>query len=231
MHELLEIGRRFGIPVIEDAAEAIGSIYFGQRAGSIGKFAVFSFHGSKTITTGEGGMFVTSDAELYERVLTLSNHGRDKNETRMFWPREVGFKYKMSNIQAALGCAQLSRVDDLVRKRQSNLEIYKNALLTLNSVSMNPDQNDCENGAWMPTLIATADQASLKKAFGVLRGNGIDVRPFFAPLSSLKFFGQRSQNKVAERLNNYGLNLPSYFDMEPIEIDFVISGVKQSFRI
>ncbi|MEP6907273.1 MAG: DegT/DnrJ/EryC1/StrS family aminotransferase, partial [Pseudoxanthomonas sp.] len=98
---LLQIGKRHGIPVIEDAAEAIGSIWHGKRAGSLGVFGAFSFHGTKTITTGEGGAFVTSDDGLYERALTLSNHGRARGEKRQFWPETIGFKYKMSNLQAA----------------------------------------------------------------------------------------------------------------------------------
>ncbi|MGH8122368.1 MAG: DegT/DnrJ/EryC1/StrS family aminotransferase, partial [Rudaea sp.] len=106
---LFDIGRRHGIPVIEDAAEAIGSIWHGRRAGSMGIFGAFSFHGTKTVTTGEGGIFVTNDDELYERVLTLSNHGRARVETRQFWPGQIGYKYKMSNLQAAIGCAQLER--------------------------------------------------------------------------------------------------------------------------
>lgn len=106
MDRLLTIGKKYGLPIIEDAAEAIGSVYHGNRAGSMGKFGAFSFHGTKTLTTGEGGIFVTNDAVLYENVLTLSNHGRARGQTKQFWPDKVGFKYKMSNIQAALGCAQ-----------------------------------------------------------------------------------------------------------------------------
>ncbi len=113
MEQLLSIGKKYGIPVIEDAAEAIGSVYHGKRAGSMGKFGAFSFHGTKTLTTGEGGMFVTNDLELYEHVLTLSNHGRARGQTKQFWPDMVGYKYKMSNIQAAIGCAQIERIERL----------------------------------------------------------------------------------------------------------------------
>ena len=119
MDRLLDIGKRHGIPVIEDAAEAIGSQFHGKAAGSMGAFGSFSFHGSKTLTTGEGGMFATNDARLYEKVLTLSNHGRARGQTKQFWPDVVGYKYKMSNIQAAIGCAQLERIEELVgRKRE-----------------------------------------------------------------------------------------------------------------
>lgn len=170
MKELLAIGSRYGLPVIEDAAEAIGSKYFGRRAGSIGRFGVFSFHGSKTISTGEGGMLVTNDAELYEKVLTLSNHGRDRIESRMFWPSVVGFKYKMSNVQAAMGCAQLLRINELVRKRQETLLSYKKALLPLDNVSMNPDQEGCENGAWMPTVIFEGSKKFILESLRVYEG-------------------------------------------------------------
>ena len=114
MDQLVAIGERHNIPVIEDSAEAIGSIYRGRRAGSIGKFGAFSFHGTKTITTGEGGIFVTNDLNLYQYVLTLSNHGRSVGQVKQFWPDMVGYKYKMSNIQAAIGLAQLQRINELV---------------------------------------------------------------------------------------------------------------------
>ena len=101
MDKLQEIAKKYRIALIEDAAEAIGSIYKDKVAGSIGTFGVFSFHGTKTITTGEGGMLVTNDQELFEKVTTLSNHGRVKGQPKQFWSEEIGFKLKMSNIQAA----------------------------------------------------------------------------------------------------------------------------------
>jgi len=106
------------IAIIEDAAEAIGSEYHGKRAGSFGDTGVFSFHGSNPMTTGEGGMLATDNKDLYDRCLALRDHGRAPGE-KMFWNAEVGYKYKMSSMQAALGLAQLERIDELVeRKRQ-----------------------------------------------------------------------------------------------------------------
>lgn len=95
MDRLLDIGRRHHLAVIEDAAEALGSQWRGRRAGSLGRFGAFSFHGTKTLTTGEGGLFVTDDDAVYERVLTLSNHGRARGQTRQFWPDVVGYKFKI----------------------------------------------------------------------------------------------------------------------------------------
>ncbi len=117
MDSLFKIGKKYNIPIIEDAAEAIGSVYKGSPAGSMGMFGAFSFHGSKTITTGEGGMFVTNNSELYEKVLTLSNHGRSRTQQKQFWSDTIGFKYKLSNIQAAIGCAQMERIEELVKKK------------------------------------------------------------------------------------------------------------------
>ena len=136
MERLLAIGKKHGIPVIEDAAEAIGSEYFGKRAGSMGTFGAFSFHGTKTVTTGEGGLFVTNDAALFERVLTLSNHGRVRGQSKQFWPDTVGFKYKMSNIQAALGCAQMERIAELIGRKRQIFHYYRDGLRDLRGVQM-----------------------------------------------------------------------------------------------
>jgi perosamine synthetase len=225
MTELLEIGEQYGIPVIEDAAEAIGSTYLGQRAGSIGLFSVFSFHGSKTITTGEGGMLVTNDEKLFERVLTLSNHGRDRSEKKLFWPAVVGFKYKMSNVQAALGCAQLSRLETLVAKRKEILASYKSALLQIDGIIMNPDQNGSENGAWMPTVVLNEKKMSSEFIQLYMRQSGIDVRPFFAPLTQTGLFRGQKPGSVSQNLFEGGLNLPSFFDITENEQKKVIDAM------
>ena len=172
-------------------------------------------------------MFVTSDANLYEKVFTLSNHGRDKNEARMFWPAVVGFKYKMSNLQAALGCAQLFRINELVLKRQENLSTYKKELLPLGNILMNPDQENCENGAWMPTLIFGTLDKIYRGVFEDLRMKGIDVRPFFAPLSQLGVFQKSNINPNSVRLANFGFNLPSYHDITSDELKFVKNSLKR----
>jgi len=226
MAELLAIGERHGIPVIEDAAEAIGSVYHGRRAGSMGKFGAFSFHGTKTLTTGEGGMFVTNDAALYEHVLTLSNHGRARGQTRQFWPDMVGFKYKMSNIQAAIGCAQLERIEELVSRKREILACYKAELEKLPGVTLNPEPPDTINGAWMPTVV-------FDRALGITReplqaafaADNIDARVFFHPLSSLPMFKPVPQNRVAQDIPQRAINLPSYHDLSTAEQDRIVSTV------
>jgi perosamine synthetase len=227
MDQLLDIGRRHGIPVIEDAAEAIGSVYHGKRAGSMGAFGAFSFHGTKTLTTGEGGMFVTNDPELYERVLTLSNHGRARGQAKQFWPDMVGFKYKMSNLQAAIGCAQMARIDDLIANKRNILNSYKKHFQDITSTHMNPEPENTSNGAWMPTLVFQPDMGiSREKLQAAFARENIDARVFFWPLSSLPMFEGVRSNWHAWSLPERAINLPSYHDLTAEDIERVVQVVK-----
>lgn len=232
MDAILAVGRKHGVPVIEDAAEAIGSVYRGRRAGSISAFGAFSFHGTKTITTGEGGMLVTNDGALFERVLTLSNHGRSRTETRQFWPEVVGFKFKMSNVQAAIGCAQLERVNELVTRKREILKLYRAAFKPY-PITLNGESPNCEIGAWMPTVILPTDGfIAMARLQELLRNQGIDARPFFHPLSSLPMFTPKPHEKpsVAHSLARRGINLPSYHDMFGGAFERVVSVMHQSFE-
>ena len=231
MEQLLAIGEKYNLPIIEDTAEAIGSVYHGNRAGSMGKFGAFSFHGTKTITTGEGGIFVTNDSELYENVLTLSNHGRDRFQKKQFWADVVGFKYKMSNIQAAIGCGQLERIDELIKRKREILSFYKHSLQDFTEVSMNPEPNGCINGAWMPTIVfnesVTLDRTLL---LNELKKEKIDARVFFWPLSALPMFRNSPINANAYRIHKKALNLPSFFDLTSDEMERVMNVIKQFLR-
>lgn len=226
MDRLLAIGEKYGIPVIEDAAEAIGSVYRGKRAGSMGKFGTFSFHGTKTLTTGEGGMFVTNDADLYEKVLTLSNHGRARGQTKQFWPDLVGFKYKMSNIQAAIGCAQMERIEELTSRKLEVLDYYRTRLAKFHGVSMNPQPPGTINGAWMPTVVFSTEtgitRERLQTAF---IAENIDARVFFWPLSSMPMFKTMDSNRLAWDIPRRAINLPSYHDISPEDLNRVVRCV------
>lgn len=226
MDALLAIGRKHNIPVIEDAAEAVGSEYRGQRAGSMGAFGTFSFHGTKTITTGEGGMFVTNDADLYERVLTLSNHGRARGQTKQFWPEVVGFKYKISNVQAAIGCAQVERAAELIERKREIMSVYRRGLAGIPGIQLNPEPIGTVNGAWMPTVVFDADtgvtRELLQAAFAV---ENIDARVFFHPLSSLPMFMARRRNTNAWDIPTRSINLPSFHDITLAEQQRVIGVI------
>lgn len=227
MDQLLAIGQKYGIPIIEDAAEAIGSIYHGKRAGSMGRFGVFSFHGTKTITTGEGGMFVTNDDELYERVFTLSNHGRTRGQTRQFWPEMVGFKYKMSNIQAAIGCAQMERIEELVARKREILAYYRERLEKLPGVRMNPEPEGTINGAWMPTVVFAPETGiTSEKLQAAFSEANIDARVFFWPLSGLPMFAPKPANHRAWNIPKRAINLPSYHDITENELNRICAVIR-----
>jgi perosamine synthetase len=223
MDRLLAIGEKYGIPVIEDAAEAIGSVYHDKRAGSMGRFGTFSFHGTKTLTTGEGGMFVTNDPDFYERVLTLSNHGRARGQTKQFWPDMVGFKYKMSNIQAAIGCGQMERIEELIARKRQIFAYYRMHLECLPGICMNPEGDGTVIGAWMPTVVFDHEAGVSREAMqAAFTASNIDARVFFYPLSSLPMFESKAGNVVARGIPGRAINLPSYHDLTAQEQDRVI---------
>lgn len=228
MGALLQIGEKYGIPVVEDAAEAIGSVYFGQRAGAMGRFGAFSFHGTKTITTGEGGIFVTNDPDLYQRVLTLSNHGRKSGQKKQFWPEVVGYKYKMSNLQAAIGCGQLERIEELVTRRQQILAEYRKNFACFPEISMNHESKGSTTGAWMPVVVFDRDSGvTRERLIGAFDIANIDARVFFYPLSSLPPFEPRHENKNAWDICGRAINLPSFHDMREVDMFRVCDVVRQ----
>jgi perosamine synthetase len=180
----------------------------------MGTFGAFSFHGTKTMTTGEGGMFVTSDAALYERVLTLSNHGRARGQTKQFWPDLLGFKYKLSNVQAAIGCAQLERIDELTQRKRAIFARYRELLAGLSGVAMNPEPPGTVNGAWMPTVVfERATGVTREKLQAAFAAADIDARVFFYPLSGLPMFEGMPGGALAADIPNRAFNLPSFHDM------------------
>lgn len=226
--EILAIGEEAGVPVIEDAAEAVGSSQNRSPAGNFGVAAVFSFHGSKTLTTGEGGMLVTDDDGLLDRVQTLRDHGRAKGD-RYFRNVEVGFKYKMSSMQAALGLAQLERLDELVGRKREIFSWYRDRLV--DHVELNAEPLDTRNSYWMVT--AVVPDASALRTPDLMAGfdaHGIDTRPMFHPLSSLPAYANhpgatiaRERNAASYALNGRGVNLPSALSLQESDVDVVCS--------
>jgi perosamine synthetase len=229
MDELIDISKEYDIPIIEDSAEAIGSEWNSSKAGSMGSYGTFSFHGTKTICTGEGGMFVTNSNEIFEKSLTLSNHGRSRNQKKQFWPDMIGFKYKMSNIQAAIGCAQIERIDELVSKKRKIFNFYKDNLESL-PFSFNPEPENTKNGYWMPTIIVDEDiEFDREDVLKKFNQNNIDARVFFWPLSSLPMFKEVKENINSYNLNMRGINLPSYHDLTEEQQERVIRVLKDIF--
>lgn len=222
------ICRKHGVAMIEDAAEAIGTRYRGKKAGSLGDTGVFSFHGSKTLTTGEGGMLVTDRQDVYERVQVLRDHGRKPGD-RMFFNAEVAYKYKMSSMQAALGLAQLERIDELVAQKRRIFDWYRRRLSAVEGLELNDEAEGVLNTYWMVTAIPD-DRYDVPTPWlmAQMAATHIDTRPFFHPLSSLPAYAHlgresicRTRNPVSYRLTRQGINLPSALNLTEESVDRV----------
>jgi perosamine synthetase len=206
--------------VIEDAAEAHGAGYKGRRAGSLARAAIFSFMGNKIITTGEGGMIVTDDAALAERCFFLQNHAR--NESNPYWHTEVGFNYRMTNLQAALGVAQLEQIDAFIAIRRRNAALYMDKLRHIPGLTMPPQADWAENVYWMFTaLIEPEFGLSRDAVMRHLRDNDIESRPFFYPIHTMPMYNTGQSLPVAESLAARGINLPSGTNLTETQIETV----------
>jgi len=228
MDAILEIAERHGICVIEDAAQAVGSEFGGKKAGTFGLASTFSFHGTKTMTTGEGGMLVTDDKSFRDRCFFLGDHGRVPGE-KMFWNSEVAHKYKMSNMQAALGLAQLERIEELVARKREIFNWYKQRLGEVKVLTLNYEAPGVRNTYWMVTAIMDPDLGICKEnLMKEMIKNNIDTRPFFYPLSSLPAYAEtpqakkfKAQNVNTYRISPYGINLPSGYNMTRDKVEYV----------
>lgn len=231
------IAQKHGIAIIEDAAEAVGADYKGRKAGNLGDIGVFSFHGSKTLTTGEGGLLVTNDEAIYQQVLFLRDHGRRPGD-KPFWNQEVAYKYKMSSMQAALGLAQLERVDELIERKRQIYADYAAQLAGVEGITLNYEEQGTKNTYWMVTAVLDSryelDKEELADEFAK---RDIDTRPIFYPLSSIPAYSNMPQaknaaecNPVSYAIGPFGLNLPCGMDMTTEKITYVCDTLKQILK-
>ena len=232
MDSIRDVADQHGIFVIEDAAESIGSEYKGKKAGSFGDAGVFSFHGSKTMVTGEGGMLVTNSDRLYNRAMVLRDHGRPPGDT-MFRNTDVAFKYKMSSMQAALGLAQLERIDELVDRKREIFLWYRERLKDVEGVTLNAEADGVKNTYWMISVIVDRRFGLEKERLMALLGErNIDSRPFFRPLSSIPAYAGsrraaegRQRNHVSYDIAPFGLNLPSGLNLDEEKVNYVCNAL------
>lgn len=228
------VAKKNNIAVIEDAAEAIGSEYQGKKAGSFGLTGTFSFHGSKTVTTGEGGMLVTDSEEIYRKILFLRDHGRKPGDV-MFFNEQVAYKYKMSSMQAALGLAQIERVEELIKKKRQIFSWYKEALEGTKGIILNYEAPQTKNTYWMVTAIMEPQLGIEKeRLIQLMSEKNIDCRPFFFPLSMIPAYQNqqaaleaRARNTVSYSISPYGINLPSGLNMDEKKVTYVSYELKE----
>lgn len=231
MDPLLELAKQHGLHVIEDAAESHGAEYHGRRTGSLGDAAGFSFYGNKIITTGEGGMVTTNNRELAKLAWNLRDHAF--SHERHFWHKFVGFNYRMTNLQAAVGLAQTEQLDHFVDLRRRNAAEYTRRLQDIPGITTPPEAPWAKNVYWMYGIMVDQQEYGLSRdqLRQVLADHGIETRTFFIPMHCQpvyweKFKGQRYP--VAERLCRDGFYLPSATSLSVQEIDFIAEVIREA---
>jgi perosamine synthetase len=224
MDAILEVAQRHHLYVIEDAAEAHGALYKGRPCGSLGDMSCFSYYGNKVITTGEGGMVLTDNDAWHEHARLLRDHAMSPTE-RYFHP-EIGFNYRMTNIQAALGVAQLERIDEFVRIKRRNAARYAERLAGVRGITPAPEAPWAQNVYWMYSILVNEDYPLSRDALmAALKERGVDTRPFFRAIHTMPSHARELSLPVAERLAATGINLPSSVKLTEEQIDYVCQQI------
>jgi perosamine synthetase len=218
---VLELARARGLPVVEDAAEAHGARYKDRPVGSLGAVGSFSFFGNKIITTGEGGMLVTNDADLAETARHL--RGQGVSATQTYWHDVVGFNYRMTNVAAAIGCAQLERVQETLAAKRAIAGWYRSRLEGAPGVTLQREAEWATPVHWMVSILV--DPAVRDPLMAFLRDRGIETRPFFHPAHTLPMYPSTGSFPIAERLGASGINLPSWPGLTEAQVDEISATI------
>lgn len=227
MEELAAICKEHQIFLIEDAAEAFGTYYKGRHAGTFGDISIFSFFGNKTITTGEGGMVVMNDETLYKRALHL--RGQGLAQYREYWHDIVGYNYRMTNICAAIGLAQLEQADGFIAQKKTIAAQYRETLKGL-PLEVHQEAKDCVHSYWMVSILTNSikDRDPLRE---FLKEKGIETRPVFYPVHTMPMYATSYQkHAVAEDIGWRGINLPSYPALTTEDVDYICNAIKAYFN-
>jgi perosamine synthetase len=220
---IIELCRKRGIAVLEDAAEALGATYCEQNIGTLTSCATFSFYGNKVITTGEGGMITTDDDALAQRMRLLKGQGMDPH--RRYWFPVTGYNYRMTNVAAAIGLAQLERIDWHVARRRENAIAYAAQLGQVPWCRLQREQPWARSSHWMSSVVLEGELAGKRDALmSQLAEDGIETRPLFYPMHRLPMYewaAREWQFPVAEQLAKAGINLPSSATLTQENIAFI----------
>ncbi|MGC5198197.1 DegT/DnrJ/EryC1/StrS family aminotransferase [Aphanothece microscopica] len=225
------------IHILEDAAESHGAKYKGKMVGSLADAACFSFYGNKLLTTGEGGIMLTDNAHLAERARFLRDHAMDKDR-RYFHP-EVGFNCRLTNVQAAIGCAQIERSEELIGGKNKLLDLYKRRFADFSFMKLNPAADWAEPVNWLTSAILEPQFADLRDPLcAALKEKGIDTRPFFVPAYEMPPYAHCNvihhadslEDTVSSRISKCGFNLPTLIGMTEDDVDYIAEAVSSSFE-
>ncbi len=229
MGSIMRIARKYDLKVIEDAAEAHGAEYKNKKVGNIGDVGTFSFYGNKIITTGEGGMITTNDREIYETARFFRDQAMSSK--KRYWHTAVGFNYRMTNIQAAIGMAQLEKIEKFIDRKRKIFGWYKKYLSGVDGIELNSEQPWAKNIFWMVCLFLGGDfKVSRDQLMVRLSREGIDTRPFFYPNSQMPMYRSRVVNPIAEYVAQRGLNLPSGINLQERDVLWIVRNIKKCLK-
>ena len=228
MHQIMAIAQKYNLRVIEDAAEAFGSRIGDQHMGTFGDIGTFSFFGNKTLTTGEGGLVVTKDKHLHDEMMLL--RGQYVSNNRRYWHEKVGYNYRMTNIQAAIGCGQFVDLDWVLKRKREIAVIYSSNLSDL-PVIMHTQSPGTTHNFWMCSLLVN-NPSDRDDLMAFLAKRQIETRPLFYPAHTLPMYRDVATGQsfaTSENISSRGINLPSYPDLTNDQIDRVCASVRQFF--
>lgn len=226
MAPILDLAKQHNLHVIEDAAEAHGARYQGKRVGSLGEINAFSFYGNKIITTGEGGLLTTDEDALAEKVRFLRDHAMSPE--KRYWHTEVGFNYRMTNLQAALGVAQMERIEEFIARKRWIAESYNQGLREVAAIRLPPEAPWATSVYWMYSILLNKDfPLSRDEVMARLRQQNIDSRPFFYPIHVQPPYQADISLPVAEDLSRRGINLPSAVTLSEEDIQRIVQAIRK----
>ena len=232
MDDIMSLAKRYGLTVIEDAAEVHGAEYRGRKCGGFGDISTFSFYANKLVTTGEGGMVLVPDPELAERARSLRNLSFRKE--RRFLHEEMGYNFRLTNIQAALGVSQLERIEMIIKKKRSIAHFYQKRLHNLKGLQLPAEKSWAKNVFWVYGLVLDDSVPFDAIEFAArLAQRGVETRPFFLGMHEQPVFTKiglfdGETYPVAERLARRGLYIPSGLTLTEDQMDSVVSAITEA---
>jgi len=232
MKRITEIADNHDLKIIEDCAEAIGAEYNGKKVGTFGDISCFSFYGNKIITTGEGGMCLTDDEKTAQKMQELRDHGMKPN--RRYWHDNIGYNYRMTNIQAALGVGQIERINSFIEKKRQIAKMYEDRLRNVNGITTQPEMSWAKNVYWLYSILVNYPSGRKRdKVIKTLEDKNIETRPFFFPVNIMPpyiKFGNNEEFKISQNLSISGLNLPSSTKITQDDIELICDLVVESME-
>ncbi len=219
-----KICNNFNLFLIEDAAQSHASNYKGKRCGSFGDVSIFSFFANKTITSGEGGAVLTSDRDIYDKMKVIMNHGMTKNKP--YWHGIVGDNFRITNLSAAFLCAQIERIDSIIRKRKHISKLYRDLLSGVGDIEFRKKSEDIDIVVWLQTILVRKRDELVK----FLISKNIDARSLWFPIINLPpYCYNQKDTPVAREILSRALWLPTYSSMADSDIEYVVNNVKKFF--